>query len=95
VPPRWSAEPWTYLRGMIYKGPSLYEGIIAVVHAGTAEEAEANGCLMRSAPEAARLLAAAYPHAPLPLREQIHTWFSSVGVTLEDFGDSGPPHRNK
>ena len=66
-----------------------------MVHAGTAEEAEANGCLMRSAPEAARLLAAAYPHAPLPLREQIHTWFSSVGVTLEDFGDSGPPHRNK
>jgi len=92
MPPRWSPEPWKYLKGTIYIGPRPHEQMIAVVHAGTTEEADANGCLMAAAPEAARLLAAAYPHAPLPLREQIHAWFAQVGVTLEDFPSGGPPH---
>jgi hypothetical protein len=65
--------------------------ILAVVHGRTLEEADANGHLMAVAPEAARLLAAVYPYAPMPLREQIHTWFSMVGVRLEDFQSSEPP----
>ena len=92
MPPRWSPEPWTYLGSIIYRGPSLYEQIIAVVNGRTPEEADANGRLVAAAPEAARLLATLYPEAPVALREQMHAWFSKVGVTLEDLGSSGPPH---
>ena len=91
MPPRWSPEPWAYLVSSIYRGPALYEEIIAVVHGRTPEEADANGRLIRAAPEAARLLAALYPGVPVAVREQVHAWFSTVGVTLEDLGSSGPP----
>ena len=92
MPPRWSPEPWRCLDGIIHVGPSLYEQIIAVVNGRTPEEADANGRLMTAAPEAARLLALLYPHAPMPLRERMHAWFSMAGVTLEDFQSSRPPH---
>jgi hypothetical protein len=91
MPSRWSPEPWKNLNGIIYEGPSPYEKIVAVVNGRTPEEADANGRLMAVAPEAARLLALLYPYAPMPLREQMHAWFSMVGVTLEDLGSSGPP----
>jgi hypothetical protein len=91
MPPRWSPEPWKYLNGTIYLGPLPHEQMIAVVLGGTEEENDANGRLMAAAPEAARLLAAAYPYSPMPLREQIHAWFSMVGATLEDFKDGAPP----
>jgi len=87
--PQWSPEPWRYLNGTIYLGPLPYEKIIATVQGRTPEEKDANGRLMRAASEAARLLAAVYPHAPIALREQIHAWFSQVGVALEDFPSGG------
>ena len=94
--PQWSPEPWRYLNGTIHLGPLPYEKIIGTVQGRTPEEKDANGRLMRAAPDAARLLAAAYPHAPLPLREQIYAWLSGVGVTLEDLGESsGLPHGDK
>ena len=93
MPLQWSPEPWKCVNGIIHTGPSLYEHIIAVVQGRTPEEAETNGRLMTAAPDAARLLAALYPGAPVAVREQIHAWFSKVGVTLEDFQCScGPPH---
>ena len=92
MPPPWSPGLWKYLNGIIHVGPSPYEKIIAGVHGRTPEETDANGRLMTAAPEAARLLAALYPSAPMPLREQMHAWFSMVGVTLEDFQSNGPPH---
>jgi len=92
MPPRWSREPWKYLNRTIYLGSLPHEETIAVVVGGSAAETDADGRLMAGAPQAARLLAAAYPHAPLPLREQIHGWLSSVGVTLENLGGSGPPN---
>jgi len=92
MPPQWSPGLWTYQNGYLRTGPAPDDMMIAVVHGRTPEEADANGVLIRAAPEAARLLAAAYPHVPLPLREQIYAWFSSVGVTLEDLGGSGPLH---
>ena len=91
MPPRWSPEPWKYLDGAIYLGSLPHEQIIAIVLGGTAEENDANGRLMTAAPEAARLLALLYPGAPGALREQMHAWFSRVGVTLEDLGSSGLP----
>ena len=90
--PPWSREPWKYLNGTIYLGSRPHEETIAVVVGGSAAETDADGRLMAGAPQAARLLAAAYPHAPLPLRGHIYAWLSSVGVTLEDLGGSGLPH---
>ena len=95
MPPRWSPEPWTCLGSIIYKGPALYEQILAVVNGRTPEETDANGRLITAAPEAARLLALLYPGVPVTLREQMHAWFSKVGVTLEVLGSSGPPHAEK
>ena len=91
MPIQWSPEPWRYLDHIIDLRASPGEEIIALVQGRTLEEADANGRLMTAAPDAARLLAALYPGAPVALREQVHAWFSTVGVTLEDFGDSGPP----
>ena len=93
MPRRWSLEPWEYLDGLIHSRPSPDGQIIAEVYGRTPEEANANGRLMAVAPEAARLLALLYPHAPIDLRERIYTWFSMAGVTLEDLGSSGPPPR--
>ena len=95
MPPRWSPGPWNYLNGAIYQGPLPHEQIIAMVHGRTSEEADANGRLMAGAPEGAWLLAVLYPYAPLPLREEMHAWFSQVGVTPEDFQGSGQPHRER
>ena len=92
MPPRWSPEPWAYLGSSIYRGPALYEQIIAVVHGRTPEETGAKGRLIAEAPDAARLLALLYPGVPVAVQGQIHAWFSKVGVTLEDLGGSGPPH---
>ena len=92
MPPRWSPEPWRCLHGIIHVGPSPYEQVIAVGYGRAPEEADANGRLMTAAPEAARLLARLYPEAPGALQDQMHAWFSKVGVPLEDFERSGPPH---
>ncbi len=91
MPPQWSPEPWKYRDGFIQMGPSPYEEVIAEVYGRRPEEVEANGRLMTAAPEAARLLALLYPYAPMALREQIYTWASKAGVTLEDLDSSGPP----
>ena len=93
MPPRWSPEPWEYVDGLIHSRLPPDGQIIAEVYGRTPEVADANGHLMAVAPEAARLLALLYPHAPIALREQIYTWLSMVGVTLEDLGGSGPPPR--
>jgi hypothetical protein len=93
MPIQWSPGLWRYFNGLIRAGVSPNEELVAVVHGRTAEEADANGRLMAAAPEAARLLALLYPRAPVALREQMHAWCSTVGVTLEDLlGNSGPPH---
>ena len=92
MPLQWSPEPWTYLGSIIYRGPALYGQIIAVMGGKTAEEADANARLMTAAPDAARLLALLYPGVPVAVQEQIHAWFSRVGVALEDLGSGGPPH---
>ena len=91
MPPRWSPEPWTYLGSIIYRGPSLYEQIIAVVNGRTPEEADANGRLLMAAPDAARLLALLYPGVPIALQAHVHAWFSKAGVILEDLQSNGPP----
>ena len=91
VPPRWSPEPWEYFDGLLHSGLPPEGQIIAEVYGRVPEEANANGCLMAVAPEAARLLAFLYPHAPIALRERIYTWFAQAGVTLEDFEDRGTP----
>ena len=91
---QWSPEPWRYLDHIIHLGASPGEEIIALVQGRTPEEADANGRLMTAAPDAARLLAALYSGAPVALREQVHAWFSRVGVSLEDLGGSSEPRES-